>query len=346
MRLPPLFLLWSNLHGGVALGIMALAAACLEALVHDRKRVPRLALATAFSVVATACTPLGLRFFPDVLLSPARPDFRYITEWQPVGREPWTFAFVAFVAILAGLTVRFRSTLDERERLLAYVAVTLLPLALLVSRNIPIFTLAAGPLLSTLLLRFPGTRTLFRSGRPREKAYTGRLLTGCALALGIVAVAWQTRAHCTRLGSTLTGGCRRDPHMWLANLQPLRQRWSTDLVRARATGLHRRSPASLPCLLRRGALCSGGFRRLQTSVHAMGHPVCRAAATLEGRSGDRAGWLAYHLPRRRMGGGGAAAACYCSGAKYPPRLIAVTPGVLLRISTFRHFPSRVEFVDV
>jgi len=193
--LPPLFLLWANLHGGVALGIMALAGACLEALVHDRKRLPRLALATASSVIATACTPLGLSFFPDVLLSPARPDFRYITEWQPVGREPWTFAFVAFVALLVGLTVRFRSTLEERERLLAYVAATLLPLALLVSRNIPIFTLAAGPLLSTLLLRVPGTRTLFRSGRPREKAYTGALLTGCALALGAVAVAWQTRAH-------------------------------------------------------------------------------------------------------------------------------------------------------
>jgi hypothetical protein len=192
--LPPLFLLWANLHGGVAVGILALSAACLEALVHDRKRVPRLALATACSVLASACTPLGLSFFPDVLLSPARPDFRYITEWQPVGKEPWTFAVVAFVALLGGLTLRFRSTLDERERVLAYVAAALLPLALLVSRNIPIFTLAAGPLLSTLLLRVPGTHRLFRSGRPRNRPYSGPLLAGSAVALVTVAVVWQTRA--------------------------------------------------------------------------------------------------------------------------------------------------------
>jgi hypothetical protein len=37
---------------------------------------------------------------------------------------------------------------------------------------------------------------------------------------------------------------------------------------------------------------------------------------------------------------------YCGGAKYPPRLTEVTPEVVLRICTVRHFPSRVEFVDV
>ena len=93
----------------MALGAVALVAGCLEALAHYRPRLPRLALATVLSVLAMGCTPLRFSLVSDVLLSPARPDFRYITEWQPAGRELWTFGFFLLVARVGALVLRFRS---------------------------------------------------------------------------------------------------------------------------------------------------------------------------------------------------------------------------------------------
>ena len=170
--LPPLFAVWANLHGGVALGAVALIAACSESLLHDRGACPGVALASAASVLMMSATPLGFALFPDVLLSPTRADFRYITEWQPAGRELWTFGLFVFAAPLAILTVRFWSSLNDRERLLAYIAAAILPLALMSSRIVPIFTIAAAPLLSGLVLRLQGVSALFRSGPPRAMPYT------------------------------------------------------------------------------------------------------------------------------------------------------------------------------
>ena len=191
--LPPLFGLWANLHGAVALGLVVLAAACGEALLHDRRRLPRLALASILSVAATACTPLGLSLFDDVVLSLRRPDYRFITEWQPAGTEGWTFVFFGLVAALVILVLRFRSALDERERLLTYVGLGVLPLAWRYSRNIPIFTLAAAPLLSALLLRIDGVTALFRSSSPQRAPYRAPLIVAAGVALAAVAYAWTTR---------------------------------------------------------------------------------------------------------------------------------------------------------
>ncbi len=156
--LPAVFAVWANMHGAVALGVVMLGAACAEALIHDRSRLPRLLLASVLAGAATACTPLGFSLVDDVVLSLRRPDYAYVTEWQPAGVEPWTWTLFVLVAALAVLACWFRTAVDERERVLVYLSAALLPLALRYSRNIPPFTIVAVPLLSTLLLRVNGTR--------------------------------------------------------------------------------------------------------------------------------------------------------------------------------------------
>jgi hypothetical protein len=192
--LPPVFALWANLHGAVALGVVAMTFACLESLVHERSRLPRLALTSVLCVAATACTPLGLSLFDDVVLSLRRPDYRYISEWQPAGTAGWTVGFFVLATLLAILVFRYRAALDDRERLLTYVALGLFPLACRYSRNIPIFTLAAAPLLSALLLRLRGVTALFRSGPPRPAPYTWPLMVAAAIGVGLASCAWTTRA--------------------------------------------------------------------------------------------------------------------------------------------------------
>ena len=191
--LPALFAVWANMHGAVALGIVMLAAGCAEALIHDRPRLRRLLLASVLAGAATACTPLGFSLADDVVLSLRRPDYAYVIEWQPAGVEPWTWTLFGLVAALVTLTWRFRTAVDERERVLVYLSAALLPLALRYSRNIPPFTIVAVPLLSSLLLRVSGAAGLFRSGRPRARPLVVPLVTAAAVGAGAVAYAWAVR---------------------------------------------------------------------------------------------------------------------------------------------------------
>jgi hypothetical protein len=191
--LPAVFAAWANMHGAVALGIVMLAAACAEALLHDRPRLPRLLLASVCAAAATACTPLGFSLVEDVVLSLRRPDYAYVTEWQPAGVEPWTWTVFALMGALAALTLSFRRTLDQRERVLVYLSAALLPLALRYSRNIPPFTIVALPLLSALLLHVNGTASLLRSSTPRSRPLVVSLAAAAAVAATAVGYAWAIR---------------------------------------------------------------------------------------------------------------------------------------------------------
>ncbi len=191
--LPAVFAVWANMHGAVALGVVMLGAACAEALIHDRSRLLGLLLASVLAGAATACTPLGFSLVDDVVLSLRRPDYAYVTEWQPAGVEPWTWTLFVLVAALAVLACWFRTAVDERERVLVYLSAALLPLALRYSRNIPPFTIVAVPLLSTLLLRVNGIARLLRSGKPRARPLAVPLVIATAVAATAVGYAWATR---------------------------------------------------------------------------------------------------------------------------------------------------------
>ncbi|MFN2450959.1 MAG: hypothetical protein ABR541_01245 [Candidatus Dormibacteria bacterium] len=96
--LPPLILVWVNLHAGVVAGlaliIAVLATSAALRLAHrDRSKAPLrpLAGALALSVVATLVNPAGPRLWPYILATLTSPAQRSgIVEWQsPDFHNPW-----------------------------------------------------------------------------------------------------------------------------------------------------------------------------------------------------------------------------------------------------------------
>ena len=93
-----LFVLWTNLHGAVALGIGALLATALCDLVQFRadKTSRRLGTLAAACVAATALNPYGfLPYWKAVLLSSQSATFSRISEWLPALTWREIVAFVS-----------------------------------------------------------------------------------------------------------------------------------------------------------------------------------------------------------------------------------------------------------
>jgi hypothetical protein len=121
--LPPLFLVWANVHGGVAIGGAVLAVVAAVALLRargsaatdlDRARARRLALAVPLCALATCATPLGFRIFRFVLESEARLRAAHVSEWMPFSTGPvlstafWVLA-AAFLVLVARSWRRVRA---------------------------------------------------------------------------------------------------------------------------------------------------------------------------------------------------------------------------------------------
>jgi hypothetical protein len=159
--IPPVFLLWANLHaqvvmGGVLLGL-ALATAVLDALrlrtSQTRRRMLRLALTTVASAALTLVTPLGPRLWAYVLDANGRPGQDRIAEWSTAFDSLVGAAILwPVLAIAVFFAVRRRERISAwSDRIPAVAAVAMAPLAALAIRNIPFFVVAIVPLLMTLL---------------------------------------------------------------------------------------------------------------------------------------------------------------------------------------------------
>jgi hypothetical protein len=118
--LPPLFLVWSNLHAGFILGlILLLAILAAEAICilagrrsgSDRRQIGQLALATGCSVAACLINPNGVA----IVAYPFETQFNtaqqaLIEEWQsPNFHVGVLVPLLIFILTLAVLLVRYRS---------------------------------------------------------------------------------------------------------------------------------------------------------------------------------------------------------------------------------------------
>jgi hypothetical protein len=159
--IPPLFLLWANLHaqvvmGGVLLGL-ALVTAIVDALrsgtPQTRRRAVRLALTTVTSAALTLATPLGPQLWSYVLDANGRPGQDRIAEWSTAFDSLVGAAILWPVLAVAVLfAVRRRARISAwSDRVPAIAAVAMTPLAALAIRNIPFIVVAVVPLLMTLL---------------------------------------------------------------------------------------------------------------------------------------------------------------------------------------------------
>jgi len=200
--IPPLFLLWANLHGAVALGGVVLAAATIVAWFHDRRLAARLALLTLVCGALTAATPMGVHLWSFIGESMARSRQNQIMEWMPsYPKGPIEISFWVAALLLIGATAaRWRRLSPFEDRLVVVVALLLVVLAARAVRNIAPFCLVWMPAMSRLIgpqARLPGARP----GGPDEEHPRLNLALVALMALGAttaVVVSW--RAPLPRLG--------------------------------------------------------------------------------------------------------------------------------------------------
>lgn len=160
--LPPLFVLWANLHGGVTLGgLLMLSAVCVAFAERLRRpqdpvagrRLRLLFVCTGACGLATLLSPLGPRILLFPLESVHRLKAAGIIEWRAPdprrieGALFWLLALGFLAALLRG----GRRLHGWEDRLLVGAAVPFLLMAGLSVRNIPPFLLFAVPALTRLL---------------------------------------------------------------------------------------------------------------------------------------------------------------------------------------------------
>ena len=160
--LPPLFLLWANAHGGVAMGGLVLAAITAVALVQarggaaaERRRARALTMVTPLCALATLATPLGFRLWTAVGVSIQESHDNGIAEWRSsleVGPFQITFWILAGAFALLALARRRRLREASWSDLVVWVAaLVIFPLAVRAVRNTTLFLLVAIPAASRLL---------------------------------------------------------------------------------------------------------------------------------------------------------------------------------------------------
>ena len=167
--LPPLFLLWANLHGGFTAGLFLLAVKvglnwCVAMIVRVRPDVVgrldewhlpsadlwRLTLATGLAGLLTLVNPYGWRLHQEIVDSLAN-QFMVATlqEWQPPSLE--TLAGRLFGVYLGGLTVAVVLWYRRFEPARIGVLLAFPLVACWHLRNIPIFLIVSLPLAVELL---------------------------------------------------------------------------------------------------------------------------------------------------------------------------------------------------
>jgi hypothetical protein len=151
--LPLLFALWVNTHGGVLAGVALVATGMVAAFAVDGARgrgsagaALGLALFLALAGGALLVNPYGVTLLRFLLtdVTPRVP----ITEWAPVALGDASFPVFKLVALALGLWLALGRRAGLAESLVVAAATAA---ALLHRRHIPLFAIAAAPLLAACL---------------------------------------------------------------------------------------------------------------------------------------------------------------------------------------------------
>jgi len=205
--LPPLFVLWSNTHGGVAHGGVLLGVATAVAFLRwgirrtreARRRALILSVVLALCAAVSLATPFGTAVFRLLAESMVRIHAIGVGEWQPTfPNDPYNVIFWLLAIAFVVLAVKRRRSLlagdagSWADWLLVGCALALIPVAVAALRNVPLFLLVATPAASRLL--GPDARIRLRAPRAAraddDKPIVNlALLAGASLAAGL-AVGW------------------------------------------------------------------------------------------------------------------------------------------------------------
>jgi hypothetical protein len=204
--IPPLFVVWANAHGGVALGGLVLVSAATVAgwralrvgAPDDRHRAVVLAVVLPLAGLAAAATPLGFGIFRFVIDSTVRSVDAQILEWYaPRPNSVFGALFwVVTLAMIVLLIVRRRALAGGSwaDWMVVVAAFVLLPFAARSQRNIGPFMILATPAFSRLL----GSEFRFwRRRRPRPpspdhpRVNLALLAAACLAAVVMLPFGWR-----------------------------------------------------------------------------------------------------------------------------------------------------------
>ena len=188
---PLVFLLWANLHAGVAFGGAVLGIVCLVALVQNaagwyairRGRLqptdtPALhsrassdsvhwLLVLVASGLATLANPLGARLWSYILVSFGDQTRSYLSEWQPPSLSgPTSYPFFVLMGLVVLVVVWSRTTwAGQRDWIFLALALVFGLLGFRSIRHTAFFTIVAVPLLTRPFRdRLPRALRSFRQG--------------------------------------------------------------------------------------------------------------------------------------------------------------------------------------
>ncbi len=196
---PFVCVLWANFHGAALMAIVLTCGALAAALVYDRREARRLLIVLAVSAIAMCATPLGLSWWPEMVVSLARIRIVAISEWQPASIVQLVDApFWALAASIIVLGFRRRRAMSADDAILTGMALALLPLAVMAGRNVPPFLLIAVPALTRLLPDRVRNWQCGLASRPGRTAHTWAASGALASAAAVVLLAWSGPAE--RLG--------------------------------------------------------------------------------------------------------------------------------------------------
>lgn len=166
--LPPLLLLWANLHGGFTAGLFLsgvllclsfmmtigagrpTVAASLDEPVLSWDDLRRCALALGIAVAVTFLNPYGWRLYQEIYESLTdRFMIETLREWQPVSFQGW--AGKAYGMYLAGLACLMAGWYRRVEPVRWALLLLMLGLSLRHWRNVTLFLIVSLPLVAELL---------------------------------------------------------------------------------------------------------------------------------------------------------------------------------------------------
>ena len=180
LAVPPLILVWTNLHGGYALGLALVGIFTLEALLTRRSWVSSaFAITAATAFAASLVDPGSLGLGAAAAHATAPPRF-IVEESPPDVTRPAGFVFAAFIIGTLALAVRGGGTLLD-----LLLLAPLLWLGLSAQRHMPYFAFAAVPFISAAL---PRVWSPFEAWLARRRPYPRGAVVGFGAGVAAMAI--------------------------------------------------------------------------------------------------------------------------------------------------------------
>ena len=187
LGVPPLMLLWTNLHGGYALGLALVGVFTLEALLV-RRNFAAFAITASTAFAASLVDPGALGLSAAAAHATAPPRF-IVEESPPDVTRPAGFVFAAFIIGTLALAMRGGGTLLD-----LLLLAPLLWLGLSAQRHMPYFAFAAVPFISAAVPRaWPPLEAWLAGRRPYPRGAIVGFGAGVA-AMALAGVAFVPNA--------------------------------------------------------------------------------------------------------------------------------------------------------